>query len=51
VSFGDYLFVVVGLALVAVPIAMAGVRLRRRLLPGWMGAPARLVEASWSSGC
>jgi hypothetical protein len=44
VSFGDYLFGVVGLALVAVPMAMAGVRLRRRLLPGWEGAPARLAE-------
>jgi hypothetical protein len=45
VSFGDYVFGVVGLALVALPMAMAGVRLRRRLLPGWEGAPARLVEA------
>ena len=43
-SFGDYLFGVVGLALVAIPMAMAGVRLRRRLLPGWEGAPARLAE-------
>jgi hypothetical protein len=45
VSFGHYLFGVVGLALVAVPMAMGGVRLRRRLLPGWEGAPARLAEA------
>jgi hypothetical protein len=45
VSFGEYLGGVVGLAAVAVPIAMAGVRLRRRLLPGWVGAPARLAEA------
>jgi hypothetical protein len=45
VSFGEYLGGVVGLAAVAVPIAMAGVRLRRRLLPGWTGAPARLAEA------
>ena len=44
-SFGEYLGGVVGLAAVAVPIAMAGVRLRRRLLPGWVGAPARLAEA------
>jgi hypothetical protein len=44
-SFGHYLFGVVGLALVAVPMAMGGVRLRRRLLPGWAGAPARLAEA------
>src|SRR5437867_5827735 len=45
VSFGDYLFGVIGLALVAIPMAMGGVRLRRRLLPGWAGAPARLAEA------
>ena len=44
-SFGDYAFGVIGLALVAVPMAMGGVRLRGRLLPGWVGAPARLVEA------
>ncbi|HEY6638640.1 MAG TPA: hypothetical protein VIZ61_13235 [Solirubrobacterales bacterium] len=44
-SFGDYAFGVIGLALVAVPMAMGGVRLRRRLLPGWVGAPARLAEA------
>jgi hypothetical protein len=44
VSFGDYLFGVVGLALVAIPMAMAGVRLRRRLFAGWDGAPARLAE-------
>ena len=45
VSFGDYLFGVVGLAAVAIPMALAAVRLRRRLLPGWEGAPARLAEA------
>ena len=44
-SFGDYAFGVIGLALVAVPMAMGGLRLRRRLLPGWVGAPARLAEA------
>ncbi len=44
-SFGDYLFGVIGLAAVAVPMALAAVRLRRRLLPGWGGAPARLAEA------
>jgi hypothetical protein len=45
VSFGDYLGGVVGLAAVAIPIAMAAVGLRGRLLPGWAGAPARLAEA------
>ncbi len=44
-SFGHYLFGVIGLALVAIPMAMGGVRLRGRLLPGWVGAPARLAEA------
>ena len=44
-SFGHYLFGVIGLALVAIPMAMGGVRLRRRLLPAWEGAPARLAEA------
>jgi hypothetical protein len=45
VSFGDYLFGVIGLAAVAIPMAFAAVRLRGRLLPGWGGAPARLAEA------
>jgi hypothetical protein len=44
-TFGDYLFGVLGLAAVAIPMGMGGVRLRRRLLPGWTGAPARLAEA------
>jgi hypothetical protein len=45
VSFGDYLFGVIGLAAVAIPMALAAVRLRGRLLPGWEGAPARLAES------
>ncbi len=44
-TFGDYLFGVIGLAAVAIPMALAAVRLRGRLLPGWGGAPARLAEA------
>ena len=44
-SFGDYLFGVIGLGLVAVPMVMGGIRLRTRLLPAWEGAPARLGEA------
>ncbi len=44
-SFGDYLFGVIGLAAVAIPMALAAIRLRRRLLPGWERAPARLAEA------
>jgi hypothetical protein len=45
VSFGSYLFGVIGLAAVAIPMALAAVQLRGRLLPGWDGAPARLAEA------
>jgi hypothetical protein len=45
VSFGEYLGGVLGLVAVTVPMALAAVRLRRRLLPGWEGAPARLAEA------
>lgn len=44
-SFGDYLFGVIGLAAVAIPMGLAAVRLRGRLLPDWGGAPARLAEA------
>ena len=44
-SFGEYLGGVLGLTAVVVPMALAAVRLRRRLLPGWEGAPARLAEA------
>ena len=44
-SLGDYLISIVLLALVVVPLALAAVWLRGRLLPGWTGAPARLVEA------
>ena len=42
-SFGEYLFGVFGLAAVAIPMALAAIRLRDRLLPGWGGAPARLA--------
>src|SRR4051794_6737710 len=45
VSFGSYLLGAFQLALVVVPICFAAYRLRRRLLPGWSGAPARLVES------
>jgi hypothetical protein len=45
VTFGEYLFGVIGLAAVAIPMGMGGIRLRQRLLPGWEGAPARLAEA------
>jgi hypothetical protein len=44
-DFGAYVTGVVGLAAIAVPLALAAVRLRGRLLAGWEGAPARLAEA------
>ena len=45
VDLGGYLWGVVQLALVVVPIGFSTFRLRQRLLPAWEGAPARLVEA------
>ena len=44
-SFGAYAAAVVVLGLVVVPVAASGFWLRAWLLPGWSGAPARLVEA------
>jgi len=43
-SFGDYLQGSIELIAVAAAMAFAAVRLRRRLLPGWSGASARLAE-------
>jgi hypothetical protein len=45
VDLGGYLLGVAQLALVVVPIGFSAYRLRRRLLPAWEGAPARLVES------
>jgi hypothetical protein len=45
VDLGGYLLAAVQLALVVVPIAFSAYRLRRKLLPLWEGAPARLVES------
>ncbi len=44
VDLGGYLLAAVQLALVVVPVGFSAFRLRRRLLPAWEGAPARLVE-------
>lgn len=44
VDLGGYLLAAVQLGLVVVPIGFSAWRLRRRLLPAWEGAPARLVE-------
>jgi hypothetical protein len=43
-SFGRYLLGAGELAVVAVSVGYGAARLRSRLLPGWMGAPARLAE-------
>jgi len=45
VSAGSYVLSVVLLALLVVSLGFSAVRLRRRLLPEWEGAPAHLVEA------
>jgi hypothetical protein len=45
VDLGGYLLGVVQLGLVVGPIGFSAYELRRRLLPTWSGAPARLVEA------
>ena len=45
VDAGSYLLGAVQLALVVVPVCFAAWRLRLRLLPAWVGAPARLVES------
>ncbi len=44
-SFADYAIGVLALCAIAISLGLAAVRLRARLLPGWEGAPARLVEA------
>ncbi|HET8814385.1 MAG TPA: hypothetical protein VFM51_05450 [Solirubrobacterales bacterium] len=44
-DLGSYLLGVVQLALVVVPIGFSAYLLRRRVLPTWTGAPARLVES------
>jgi len=45
VDLGGYLLGVAQLALVVVPLAFSSYKLRQRLLPGWEGAPARLVDS------
>jgi hypothetical protein len=44
VSLGEYLAGSVELLIIAVALGFGAVRLRRRLLGGWSGAPARLAE-------
>jgi len=45
VSAGSYLISALALVLVGASIAFTAYRLRRRLMPAWEGAPARLVES------
>jgi hypothetical protein len=45
VSVGSYLLSAALLALLALSLGFSAVRLRRRLIPDWEGAPAHLVEA------
>jgi hypothetical protein len=44
VSLGSYLLGAAELALVGLSLGFSAFRLRRRLIPDWEGAPARLVE-------
>jgi hypothetical protein len=44
VSFGSYLLGAAELVAVVASVGFSAYRLRRRLLPGWTGAPGRLVE-------
>lgn len=45
VSAGSYILSAVLLAVLALSLGFSAVRLRRRLMPEWEGAPAHLVEA------
>jgi predicted membrane channel-forming protein YqfA (hemolysin III family) len=45
-SFGSYLLGAAQLAVLAAGFGLAAYWLRARLLPGWRGAPARLVEVT-----
>ncbi len=49
-SFGSYLLGAAQLAVLAVATGYAAWLLRARLLPGWRGAPARLVEVTAAVG-
>jgi hypothetical protein len=49
-SFGSYLLGAAQLVVLAVAFGLAAYLLRSRLLPGWRGAPARLVECVGAVG-
>ena len=42
-TVGRYALGVAGLAVICVALALAAVAIRRRILPDWDGAPARLA--------
>ncbi len=44
-SAGAYLLAIAELAIIVTGLGLGAVALRRRVLPGWEGAPARLVES------
>jgi hypothetical protein len=45
ISAGSYILSALALAALALSLGLSAVLLRRRLLPAWTGAPARLVES------
>jgi hypothetical protein len=45
VSAGTYILSVLALVVVGASVGFTAYRLRQKLLPSWLGAPARLVEA------
>jgi hypothetical protein len=45
IGAGSYILSVALIAALALSLAFSAIRIRRRLLPDWTGAPARLVEA------
>ncbi len=45
IGAGSYLLSALALAAIALSLAFSALSLRRRLIPTWSGAPARLVEA------
>ncbi len=49
-SFGSYLLGAAQLIVLAAGFGLAAIMLRTRLLPGWRGAPARLVEIIFAVG-
>jgi hypothetical protein len=49
-SFGSYLLGAAQLLVLVAGFGLAAIMLRARLLPGWRGAPARLVEITFGVG-